>query len=654
MSKFNALIFNLMKKSLKIIIEYLLIFIISTIISDIYAQGFGLGTNSPTEILHIYKSGGDAAIRFQTQTTGTGQLSVGPSSPTANGNDASIGTVAWSNRPFAMASDNSYATVANATSNYLSLTNFGFAIPGGATIDGIEVSIEKSRTDNKVAILDDWTSNNTDDASDATYTAYTAYNVTGGTNRLLVVCISANDNAGGGIRDIVSVQYGGQNMTEAIHEEDADGYDFYIFYLLETGIALGDVGAGGGNVVIDWSDAANSIDSHTSFIASFQYVDQTSPIDATSNSVYNASTSTHVVAVLTVKDGDYVVAALGIDNDGRAVTGPAGYTQDDVENADSGSDVLLSVFGKAILVDGTETPSVSWTGGPDIAAFGAIVLQSNRQVIDNEVKLIKTGVVSGNNNADLATDWSTTDASAIYGSNSDLWGLAWTDANINAANFGIAISATANNSTAQIDNVTVTIYYTSVPASYSNWVSGIDYSDGGKYKLSYNSSLGTNDFLTIDATGNSVFTGTVTASCGVLSCSDFRYKKNIVSIKGALSKIKLLNGVNYYWKKDEFPEKHFTEEKQIGLIAQELEKIYPELVQTDANGYKTVDYSHITPILIEAIKEQQIIIEELKNNVNNLSSKIEITETLENRINSLESSIKALTELLNLSSSSNK
>ena len=136
----------------------------------------------------------------------------------------------------------------------------------------------------------------------------------------------------------------------------------------------------------------------------------------------------------------------------------------------------------------------------------------------------------------------------------------------------------------------------------------------------------------------------------------FRYsiQKNIVPIKGALSKIKLLEAVNYYWKKDDFPEKHFTDEKQIGLIAQELEKIYPELVQTDANGYKTVDYSHITPILIEAIKEQQVIIEELKNNVDVLNSKIENTESLEKRINSLECSIKSLTELLNLSSSSNK
>ena len=627
--------------------------ILLAFVTDNFGQGFGLGTNAPTEVLHIFKNGGDAAIRFQSQASGTGQISVGPSSATANGNDASVGTVAWSNTAFAMSSDNSYATVADATSNYLTLTNFGFAIPGGSTIDGIEISIEKSRTDNKVAILDDWSSNNTSDADDATYQAYTAYDVSNGTNRLLVVCISANDNSGGGIRNIDFVQYGGQNMTEALHEEDADGYDFYIFYLLESGIALGDVGAGGGDVVIDWSNSTGSIDSHTAFISSFQYVDQTSPIDATSNSVYNASTNSHVVAALTVSDGDYVVAGLGIDNDGRTVTGPTGYTQNDVENNDNGSDVSLSVFGKAILVDGTETPSVTWSN-TDIAAMGAIVLQSNRQVIDNEVKLIKAGIVSGNNNADLASDWSTTDASATYGSNSDLWGLAWTDADINDVNFGIAISASVNNSTAQIDNVTITIYYTSVPASYTNWVSGIDYSDAGKYKLSYNSSLGTNDFLTIDATGNSVFTGTVTASCGVLSCSDIRYKKNIVPVKGALSKIKLLEAVNYYWKKDDFPEKHFTDEKQIGLIAQELEKIYPELVQTDANGYKTVDYSHITPILIEAIKEQQVIIEELKNNVDVLNSKIENTESLEKRINSLECSIKSLTELLNLSSSSNK
>ena len=69
-----------------------------------------------------------------------------------------------------------------------------------------------------------------------------------------------------------------------------------------------------------------------------------------------------------------------------------------------------------------------------------------------------------------------------------------------------------------------------------------------------------------------------------------------------MEKIIQLNGVNYYWKKAEFPERYFNDNKQIGLIAQEVEKIIPELVETGADGFKPVDYSKLTPLIVEAIK----------------------------------------------------
>ena len=61
----------------------------------------------------------------------------------------------------------------------------------------------------------------------------------------------------------------------------------------------------------------------------------------------------------------------------------------------------------------------------------------------------------------------------------------------------------------------------------------------------------------------------------------------------------------YFWKTKDFPEKQFTNTKQIGFIAQDIEKIYPEMVITDDKGFKSVDYSRLTPVLVEAIKEQQ-------------------------------------------------
>ena len=63
-----------------------------------------------------------------------------------------------------------------------------------------------------------------------------------------------------------------------------------------------------------------------------------------------------------------------------------------------------------------------------------------------------------------------------------------------------------------------------------------------------------------------------------------------------------LRGVSYYWKQDEFPEKNFDRFKHYGFIAQEVEKIIPDVVGTDDNGWKAVRYTGFTPLLVEAVK----------------------------------------------------
>jgi hypothetical protein len=102
----------------------------------------------------------------------------------------------------------------------------------------------------------------------------------------------------------------------------------------------------------------------------------------------------------------------------------------------------------------------------------------------------------------------------------------------------------------------------------------------------------------LQVVGNICATGTIGA------CSDIRYKTNILPVSGALSSILSLHGIYYHWKQ-EFKDKGFTGDRQIGFAAQEIEKLFPEMVQTDAAGYKAVDYSRMTPVLVEAVKEQQ-------------------------------------------------
>ena len=108
--------------------------------------------------------------------------------------------------------------------------------------------------------------------------------------------------------------------------------------------------------------------------------------------------------------------------------------------------------------------------------------------------------------------------------------------------------------------------------------------------------------------------GTV-ASSGVALTSDARYKKNITTISTPLDIINQLRGTSYEFRTDEFPDKNFKEGKQLGVIAQEVEKVLPELVTTDSEGYKSVNYEGMIPVLIEGMKAQQQIIEQLEARV---------------------------------------
>lgn len=80
---------------------------------------------------------------------------------------------------------------------------------------------------------------------------------------------------------------------------------------------------------------------------------------------------------------------------------------------------------------------------------------------DDSVKLVKGGAISGNDKANAALEWPTSDAVATYGSSTDLWGLALAPSDVNSSNFGVVIAAIADlASTAQIDYVSITVDWT--------------------------------------------------------------------------------------------------------------------------------------------------------------------------------------------------
>lgn len=135
------------------------------------------------------------------------------------------------------------------------------------------------------------------------------------------------------------------------------------------------------------------------------------------------------------------------------------------------------------------------------------------------------------------------------------------------------------------------------------------------------------------------FNGNVYVNGTVTETSDRSLKKNILPISGSLEKVLELKGVTYEWKsqeelslfnsgkgelKKEIDLQRFDFPKgiQLGVIAQDVEKVAPELVHTDANGIKSVDYIKIIPLLIEAIKDQQNIIESQSRKITELEGAV--------------------------------
>ena len=140
----------------------------------------------------------------------------------------------------------------------------------------------------------------------------------------------------------------------------------------------------------------------------------------------------------------------------------------------------------------------------------------------------------------------------------------------------------------------------------SNWITG-DGTDGEGIYIDNNGNVGigkTNPAYKLDVNGD------VQATSFIYS-SDRRLKENIKPVDNALDKILDLEGVSFDWKKDG--------RSSIGLIAQDVEKVFPEIVHTNKNtGLKSVEYGNLVSPLIEAIKEQQKEIEELKLEIEKL------------------------------------
>jgi len=183
----------------------------------------------------------------------------------------------------------------------------------------------------------------------------------------------------------------------------------------------------------------------------------------------------------------------------------------------------------------------------------------------------------------------------------------WNGLNLN--NIGVAIIAQHNNDVPLV--IRGVIGTPSQSANLTEW-----YNSSGT-RVAY-------------VTSNGTFYGN-----NYLYTSDKRLKTNLHPLTEVLSKIGEIHSYTFYYKQN-IAGRQFPSTKQIGMIAQEVEKYFPELVSTDDQGYKALNYAQFTAVLLEAVKEQQAEIEKLQQENQQLKNELNI------RISSLENKLKEL------------
>ena len=298
------------------------------------------------------------------------------------------------------------------------------------------------------------------------------------------------------------------------------------------------------------------------------------------NSASNTLTDTQIF----VGNGSNVATGVAVSGDATiSNTGVVTIAADAVTTAEIAADTIVAgdVATDAITADELADAAVDFA-----AVDGAVILTAAEDTLSDfaaasETTIPTTSAVAAYvaaNGDDLGNHTATTDV--ILGAT---FGITDTDGNTQ-----IQVEEAANDDTVRID------------------VAGTEV-----FNL---------DGTRLDITGNIVASGTITSS------SDRNLKKKINPLKGALQKLMKITGVNYEWKDGR------EAGNQVGVIAQDVQAVYPELVSSNEDGL-TVNYGGLVAPLIEATREQQAEIETLK--AENAQLKI-MNQVFETRLSALE------------------
>jgi hypothetical protein len=289
------------------------------------------------------------------------------------------------------------------------------------------------------------------------------------------------------------------------------------------------------------------------------------------------------------KAGNYAAAAFGDHSYAK------GHTSFATGFQTTAAGQLSSTFGESTTANGYA--SMALGAGTTAQAYGSLVIG-------------RYNTLSGTTNA-----WYSWEPAFVIGNGSSASARsnAMTVLKSGAADFAGNINLNSNSTGGAV-------YVNSKEAL---WFDGTSYSWG--YGGTYNVFARKVSVGTTGSPGSySLYVAGSAYTTGTWGGSDIRWKKNLAVMEPVINDLIKLNCYTYNWRTTEFPEMKFDDGIQIGLVAQEVENLFPELVRTDEDGFKAVAYDKLSAVLLQGIKEQQKEIESVKVENQKIKSELQL------------------------------
>jgi len=325
------------------------------------------------------------------------------------------------------------------------------------------------------------------------------------------------------------------------------------------------------------------------------------------SSQINVASTTGDIALGTRTSGNYVaslVAGTNItlsNNTGEGATPTIGLTNNAITIAGTstslgGTITLATITGASGIISGSS--QISGLTTSNLSGTAAI---TNGQLANSSVTVTAGTGMSGGGSVSLGGSVTLTNAGVTS----------------NVAGSGISVSGATG---------AVTITNTGVRSIAAGTGVSVSATTGDSCTISIGQAVTTSSNVQFNSLGigmaASATAGRIDATNDIVafSSSDIRFKENIKPIENAIDKIRKISGNTYDWKEENKIE-HGYEGNDVGVIAQEIEAVLPQLVQTRESGYKAVKYDKLVALLIEGIKEQQLQIEQLRIDLDNCRNK---------------------------------